>query len=84
MAVIFARVADKFDIALPSKIQVKPFADEALISLYARAAVYAMQQADVISGRPSGLFDPKGTATRAEAAKVMYGVLSLTGMIGGN
>jgi hypothetical protein len=49
------------------------FPDSTAISSYAREAVAACQQAGLISGRSSGVFDPQGTAMRCEVAKVMMG-----------
>lgn len=44
------------------------FVDADDISDYAREAVNALYRAGVISGKTGNLFDPKGTATRAEVA----------------
>ena len=46
------------------------FADDASISGWAKAAVYACQQADIVNGKGAGMFDPKGTGTRAEASVI--------------
>ena len=46
------------------------FADEGDISSWAKEAVAMMQAAGLISGRPGGIYDPKGTATRAEVATI--------------
>lgn len=50
------------------------FSDDGEISDYARRAVYALKGEDIINGRENGEFDPNGTALRAEAAKIIYGV----------
>jgi hypothetical protein len=47
------------------------FTDDDGIGGWAKAAVYAMKNAGFISGKGGGVFDPKGTATRAEAAKIL-------------
>ena len=47
------------------------FADENNISDFAREAVEALYRAGVINGRSGNLFDPKGTATRAEVAAML-------------
>ena len=39
------------------------FNDDANISAYAKEAVGELADAGIISGRPNGIFDPKGTAT---------------------
>ena len=47
------------------------FFDDARISAYAKDAVYAMKEKGIINGRDTGEFDPKGSATRAEAARII-------------
>ncbi|WP_379153981.1 choice-of-anchor I family protein [Paenibacillus sp. sgz5001063] len=47
------------------------FADEGQISAWAREAVATIQDYGLISGKAGNLFDPKGTATRAEVATVL-------------
>ena len=47
------------------------FSDDGEIAGYAKAAVYCLKQAGIISGRGGNLFKPHGTATRAEAAKII-------------
>jgi len=46
------------------------FADDGKISKWAKTAVYTCQQADIVNGKGSGLFDPKNTGTRAEASVI--------------
>lgn len=51
------------------------FADAGSISKWAKKAVKACQMADIVSGYNEGgkvLFKPKATATRAEAAQILY------------
>lgn len=48
-----------------------PFTDDKNISKWAKDAVYKCQSADIINGKGEGVFDPKGTGTRAEAS-VMF------------
>ncbi|WP_312612122.1 S-layer homology domain-containing protein [Oscillibacter sp.] len=56
----------------PPKVHIENiFADNAKISTYAKEAVKQMQMAGVISGKNGNLFDPQGTATRAEASAVL-------------
>ena len=51
------------------------FSDDASIDAYAKEAVYALADLGVINGTGNGMFNPKGTATRAEAAKIIYEIL---------
>lgn len=48
------------------------FKDHSAISQWAQDAVEKMVSAGILSGRPDGTFDPQGSATRAEAATVLY------------
>ena len=51
------------------------FADSADIQNYAKAAVTACQSADIVNGYSEGgklIFKPSATATRAEAAQILY------------
>lgn len=50
------------------------FSDDGEIADYAKDAVYYLKDAGIINGRGNNLFEPKGTATRAEAAKIIYNV----------
>ncbi|HIW34634.1 MAG TPA: S-layer homology domain-containing protein [Candidatus Paenibacillus intestinavium] len=50
--------------------QAQSFTDESEISSWAMAAVKALQGIDIVTGKGNNLFDPKGTATRAEVATV--------------
>ncbi len=47
------------------------FNDDAKIAKWAKEDVEYCQRAGIINGKPGGIFDPKGKATRAENATVM-------------
>lgn len=51
------------------------FADSALISDYAREAVAFLSAKGVVNGIGDGTFAPKNTATRAEAAQMIYNAI---------
>lgn len=72
MAVIMKNYADKMGYSIPKTLEAVTFADNAQISSWAKDAVKTMQQAGVLSGKANNLFDPKGNATRAEAATVLH------------
>lgn len=61
-------------IKLP-EVDSEPFADDSAIADYAREAVYTLRTLGIVNGRPNGSFDPKASATRAEAAVIVKGVL---------
>lgn len=50
------------------------FTDSADISDYAAEAVSALYNMSIIGGYPDGSFSPKASASRAEAAKMLYSV----------
>ncbi|MBQ4086966.1 MAG: S-layer homology domain-containing protein [Clostridia bacterium] len=62
-----------------AEISVVSFADANDISGYAMDAVAALTGVGVINGMGDGTFAPKGTVTRAQAAKAIYELLQATG-----
>lgn len=76
MAVMIMRyVTNVKKAALPEKNTGASFADDSQISSYANQAVYTMQKAGIIGGKPGNVFDPKANATRAEASKMIFVLL---------
>ncbi|MDD4798322.1 MAG: S-layer homology domain-containing protein [Clostridia bacterium] len=71
MAVMMVNYAAATGYKLPMSRQSITFADDAKISAYAKAAVKAIQQTGVVSGKDNNLFDPQGSATRAEASAIL-------------
>ncbi|KQO12073.1 S-layer homology domain-containing protein [Paenibacillus sp. Leaf72] len=71
MAVMLKRFTDQADFTLPKTASAVTFADQSSISSWAADAVASLQQAEIISGKGANAFDPKGGATRAEAAKML-------------
>lgn len=57
---------------------VQKFSDDDKISDYAKTAVYALKSQDAINGIDGKNFAPQDTATRAEAAKILYALISLS------
>ena len=53
------------------------FSDNDSIAPYAKDAVAELVGLGIISGYEDGTFLPRGTATRAEAAKMIWGVYQL-------
>lgn len=52
-----------------------PFSDENLISDYAKSSVAALSAAKIINGFEDGTFRPKAFAARAEAVKIICGLI---------
>ncbi|MEG1822835.1 MAG: leucine-rich repeat protein [Clostridiales bacterium] len=71
MAVMIKRYAVYKKVTLPKTIAAFTFNDDAQIADWAKEEVSAMQQAEIIGGKPGNIFDPSGSATRAEAAKMV-------------
>jgi len=69
MIVILFKYLQYKGVGIPQS-QVPSFADAGEISSWALDAVRALQGIGIVTGKGDGLFDPKGTATRAEAAAV--------------
>ncbi len=71
MAVILSRHAKSTGKELPKTVDEVTFADQDKISSWAQAAVSEMQQVGIVSGRDGNIFDPLGSATRAEGATML-------------
>jgi len=54
------------------------FADHEEIADYAKDAIYVMQKEGIINGVGDNMFAPKTPATRAMAAKIIFGMLEMT------
>ena len=67
--------------SLKSENEIIPFADDADISDYAKSAVYGLRSHGIISGRSDNRFEPSATLTRAEAAKMIFGITDMGGDI---
>ncbi len=71
MAVMMVGYAKATGYKLPASIAAVTFSDSAKISAYAKDAVKAIQQASIMQGKGSNIFDPQGSATRGEAATIL-------------
>ncbi len=71
MAVMTYRAAMAAGKAMDMVNEAITFADDADIAEYAAEAVTVMQRAGIINGMGGNTFAPNGTATRAQAAKIM-------------
>jgi len=72
MAVMAKRALDAKATQFVKVKDYTPFADADVFADYAMDAVKALFEAGIINGKGENLFDPNGTATRAEAAKIIY------------
>ena len=71
MAVMMVNYANATGYKLPIARQAVTFADDAKISTWAKEAVKAIQQTDIIVGKTGNLFDPQAGATRGEASTIL-------------
>jgi hypothetical protein len=71
LAVLLNNYAKAIGAQLPATRSYNGFIDEANVANYAKEAIATFFRAGIISGRPGNLFDPKGTATRAEVAAML-------------
>lgn len=71
MAVIMQNYVKAIGFTLPKAHAENTFADNAKISTWAKDAVKSMQMAGILAGKNGNLFDPQGTATRAEVSAVL-------------
>lgn len=76
IAVMVSSYARAMGLELPQTQGPMMFLDYNSIDEYAKASVTACQRAGIISSRGGMRFVPKGTATRAEAALVLYNLLT--------
>lgn len=72
MATIIVRYAEKMGITLTDGSQEERFADDGNISSWAKEAVYDMKASGIINGVGGNKFEPQGSATRAQAAKILH------------
>jgi hypothetical protein len=71
MAVLTERFIRSLKLDLRITENAKEFTDQEQINSYATAAITVMRQYGIMNGNPDGTFDPQGSASRAEAAKVI-------------
>ena len=76
MAAILYRVAEKKKFDLKATADEATFADAADIAEYAKEAVSYMQTRGIVSGMEDGSFKPNEYASRAQAAQMIYKLLS--------
>lgn len=77
MAVIIHRVFEHLEAEVSG--EAVTFDDDSEIADYAKSAVETLTAAGIINGMGDGTFAPKATVTRAQSAKVVYGLLDLYG-----
>lgn len=81
MAVFFERYMTlaKIDMESLKTVANTTFADDSSIADWSKSSVYTMQAMKLIQGKNNNIFDPQGLTTRAEAATVLYNLITVTG-----
>ncbi|MGN0178691.1 MAG: S-layer homology domain-containing protein [Monoglobaceae bacterium] len=77
MVVMLNRAAAYAGIIVEADSDETAFADNTDIAEYAKDAVYAMKTARIVNGITAERFAPLDNASRAEAAKVIFGLLNI-------
>ncbi|GAU77625.1 S-layer homology domain-containing protein [Fusibacter sp. 3D3] len=72
IAVIIANFTKATGYTLPAGGEAVPYADASSIGEPYKAAVTAMQKADIMTGGTDNQFSPKSSATRAEVASILH------------
>ena len=74
MAVMLYRTSKYINSGISDVEDYLEFLDDSLISDYAKTAVYTFKDAGIINGVSKTEFAPQNNATRAQAAKMIYGL----------
>lgn len=72
MSALAYNMSTAFGVILSKGTPAMEFSDKNEMADYAVKGIEAMQKAGIINGKGDGIFAPKDTATRAEAAKIIY------------
>jgi hypothetical protein len=72
-----AAMVSRANLSLPETWPAADFTDSDQIADWAKEAVTKMQRANMINGFEDGSFRPNDNATRAQAAKIIHGLLGL-------
>lgn len=75
LAVMLNRYAEFAGITLPAVRDYQRFNDQDNIADYAKESIERFYRATIVNGRPGNIYDPTGTATRAEFATMLKGFL---------
>ena len=75
LTAILNNYSESAGIILPVTREYVSFSDDADIAIYAKEAIEQFFKSGIINGKSGNLFDPKGSATRAELATMLKGLL---------
>ena len=77
MASMIMRLMNQLGMTVPAVREYEGFDDDGEISEYALDSVTALYEGGIINGVGENLFDPKGSANRAAAARILYETLRI-------
>lgn len=77
MCTMVYRAAQIANMTIPENYGEATFADDDKISDYAKESIKALQKGGIVNGLEGNVFEPNGIVTRAMAAKVLYGMLTV-------
>ena len=72
MAVLMFRIGEMLGVMDQSSLRTSGFEDDRYIASYAKTAVVTLKELGIINGNELNCFNPTMTATRAEAAQMLY------------
>ena len=76
LAVVIQRYANYAGLTLPVSRDSNSFADENMMGSYAKDAIQALYQSEVINGKLNNVYDPQGKATRGEVATLLMNFIN--------
>ena len=77
MASMIMRLMNQLGMTVPAVREYEGFDDDGEVSEYALDSVTALYEGGIINGVGENLFDPKGSANRAAAARILYETLRI-------
>lgn len=74
LAVLCSNILRLSDAEIKADDEISPFNDDSEISDYAKDSIYLLKSLEIVNGSDGGNFEPDSDITRAEAAKMIYGL----------
>ena len=74
LAVLCGNILRLSDAEIKVDDEISPFNDDSEISDYAKDSIYLLKSLEIVNGSDGGNFEPDSDITRAEAAKMIYGL----------
>ncbi|MDR1245490.1 MAG: S-layer homology domain-containing protein, partial [Clostridiales Family XIII bacterium] len=78
LATLIARYAEFAGLGVPPLYAAGSFDDDAQTADYAKDALQTLTAGGILNGKPGNIFDPRGSATRAEVAAILHRFIEAT------